>query len=986
MITLSLLLLVALPSQEPVWEHRHYEATYVKAELLAESTFDFVKTSGAKEFVNEKRFNVPVASDTPVILSVEGSGKMATGEICGSEMLEVVGLAPLESIATPVISSITQRRYEALGRLAPGRSEIVARQKPPEFDYAKYAYADVESGSFRIKVFRAVRKDEEVLLLKLSDPSRAPLPPGIKFPISAAEQGRVVETPWIPSDDITGVAADGVSLLLVRLERPVAGKATFGLAGDGALFPLAGNPFESGGSASIEVPLTPIKSGSSTTYVGMVLYRPPSHVKEASAPLALNARFVPEDGKNKSGLARREIRIVRPPVVLVHGTYDNPKACWNTKEADDGPLTMVEALNGAGYSVSSLDWEATNGLKDPSSFEVNEKTVSIGPGGIRETLDRVRAKGVVATQVDIVAHSQGGVIARVFARGRNLSLPMAANDPHFSDPQRCRQGGCWYHTSETYGMGSIHRLITISSTHRGSAVTTFFQAVKAYSAAHQGVGIGFDDYYRLFVWGVQTFVSGVVTEGFTDQVPGSARLRAIGPTPVASHAIACAASDELMETLKKGEYRDKLNIIWTKTATSTYPWLFKWMDMEKDGELLVALADREKLIALPGSGTDPTEARRTALRALRAAIFRHEDNDCTVSVPSSFGGLEPPYRTRIDGVLHGWAGRQPSVQNRVLELLGNSGELFDPQGFPDAYTGARADVTAQPLPLKSATAPKAQAPGGTGAPLIGTGTAAAAGGANKTAGGPAAYFADAESKWKKGELDEAASALSKAIVTQPHDAAIRASYSAVLFYQRKWNEAEIQSKEAVRLEPKNADYRGGHGTALYYQGDFAQAVDEYKEAVRIRPNSPEYHASMAVCQTALGRIAEAEGSYREAIKWAPQHAGYRIQLGDLLGMQQKWEQAFEPFDAAVRIDPMLPAAHFGLGGVWFTRGKFNESEACYRRAVELAPTVAVNHAQWAGALLRCGKREAAVKAAREAQRLGLTTHWVFTELFREVKA
>src|SRR6185369_16280701 len=86
-----------------------------------------------------------------------------------------------------------------------------------------------------------------------------------------------------------------------------------------------------------------------------------------------------------------------------------------------------------------------------------------------------------------------------------------------------------------FSRGDVHRLITISTTHYGSDICRLMTAYKEFAKAVPTS----DSIWTLLFLGVAHKQSGVFTGGFRDQVPGSKALKAIGYTPVASHAIAC---------------------------------------------------------------------------------------------------------------------------------------------------------------------------------------------------------------------------------------------------------------------------------------------------------------------------------------------------------------------------------------------------------------------------------------------------------------
>lgn len=619
--------------------------------------------------------------------------------------------------------------YDFLWRPSPGDEISVAA---PATKWTSPT-EDVLTGSYQISIYRAVQGDEKssgsatFQAVDCLDFQRLRAP---RFPAMTEPENIWLDQMANNYQPIKGVAADGVSLVLLRAITDMPGKATFTLSmrssaknyGAGAFFPLVGDPFKSAGNSSIEVQT---KRLADKKYCAFALYRPPIAFGVGDdRDLTFTVQFKNEDGSDgaKQDL---NLKLVRPPVILVHGTYDEPVACYKQiEEIDDSDQSMYDWLQTFQFHrdrIFCLDWKEWNGSKDPSDFVTNEKRVWDGKEGIREALESMRSKGIACTQADLVCHSQGGAIARVYARGYSLQRPpvrLPTDHPHFHDPNKCMEMGCWYHRIDNYAAGDIHRLITISTTHRGSAVCNLFVAFDEY-VKEKGGGDQLEKtraalvgYFRNFV---DKNISGVTTGGFYAQVPGSEQLKALGPTPVASHAIACCCSNEEMRftrpdnfwvayglTRGLGNYLGKMFLVRSLTPVDAQIYAFhKIADYAQDDPHLTAatknklpqLADRfEKLAREYQQGPNDEEKNAEIIFLIRQIVFQDDENDCTVAVHSSYGGLEAPYITKVDHTLHGWAPRSKSVQNKVLDVLCDGGGLLDPNGFPDSYYGGQSEA------------------------------------------------------------------------------------------------------------------------------------------------------------------------------------------------------------------------------------------------------------------------------------------------------
>jgi tetratricopeptide (TPR) repeat protein/pimeloyl-ACP methyl ester carboxylesterase len=957
-----------------------YGGVYTKGNLICETRFDFVdgERLWKEKGRNEITMRVPdVGVDyRPVILVVSGVGKTTDGRefdfVWLDSKLRHFGIYVrffFHDSADSNPLNYTRpyspgHSYAYLGRQRLNQQPIrfwQANREGRELDKLFY----LASGSFTIGIYEAVTGKKLTLEMvdarAFNDPTQnVSQGPKDGFPIASVSD-------WQLKSFATGqpvvsrVAADGVTLLLLRTEVPEPGSVIFQLDGGGSLYLLTRDPFVAAGASSTQARSRSVAMPSGPRNYAFALYRPPPMVPEdGNCNFTIRGNFKPnvETAQVISGEASGTL--VRPPVVLVHGTYDNPRECWMTKDADDAPQTMYESLTAAGFRVFCVDWERTNGREDPSDFSTNALTVYQEKEGIRDALEAFRKEGIAVTQADVVAHSQGGVITRVFARGRPLTRSISITDPHCGDTQACREHGCWYHTKRNFGQGDIRRFITISSTHRGSDIPGLFRgivAVQGKSPAGGATAIWFAN----FIDGMQYWMTGVKTGGFKDQMPGSEALRDIGPTPIKSHAIAIVCSDQIMETRKSAFYLGRLKKLWTAIPRHLIEPVFDAIGQRADGEKLHASA---KKYADLGLLADWNEPYRDLLREFRQTVFRGEENDCVVALSSSCGGLSGRHLSKIEGYVHSYSPRETEVQMRVLALLRGSEDPFDPRGFPDTYATEVAAGTAD-----------------TTTPAIDNPPTPIRDGSNKPMPqGAQDTLKKAQDLINQGKLADAEYLVSEAVDENPKVAELWIAKSSLLVSLRRIDGAIYAAQQAIDLEPQNADYRASLGMAFFAKSDHQEAVEAYRESVRLAPKNGYYHGALGAGLIGLQRYKEAETPLSKALELAPSFALHHLYMGDCLSFQSRWAEALPFYQDCVRLDPKQAGGHAGIGGAAAVQGRFAEAELELRKAVELAPYVAQYQANLAGALLRQGKKTEAIRLAQEAKRLGLQSHWVYQEL------
>lgn len=266
---------------------------------------------------------------------------------------------------------------------------------------------------------------------------------------------------------VQGVAADGVARLIVRIPTASAQDSVdisvmddqMALSSspdsDGFLLTLDNQ----GGNSSNALTLTP--KTTSAGPMAFAIFVAPLNFSRGSQDNPLAERYVTLQVKINSDPPRLiSVKIVRPPVILVHGLWGDPDNWKNFNLPNSFPSTSIyrveynipvpgieTAISVPLYTASVLSKTRANSL----GFNYNAPIV------FQQIIGRIadfnRAHNVCASQADIVAHSMGGLVSRAMA-----SLEYFQKDelmPGALD-------------SLTYHKGPIHKLITIGTPHLGT--------------------------------------------------------------------------------------------------------------------------------------------------------------------------------------------------------------------------------------------------------------------------------------------------------------------------------------------------------------------------------------------------------------------------------------------------------------------------------------------------------------------------------------
>ncbi len=176
------------------------------------------------------------------------------------------------------------------------------------------------------------------------------------------------------------------------------------------------------------------------------VYTPPeSFDQDTGSNRTINVN-VSDTNNSARPLLEIAIQLYRPPVVLVHGLWMNSDNTWVI-------TNFANSLAYYGFNYAFADYEAHNS----ETFDPCDKVFgNYGINSIRNTIHKILEEyhyfSIAASQVDIIAHSMGGLMARGFVQQPD------------------------YKGKENYMKGSIHRLITIGTPHFGGPLSEFVHA------------------------------------------------------------------------------------------------------------------------------------------------------------------------------------------------------------------------------------------------------------------------------------------------------------------------------------------------------------------------------------------------------------------------------------------------------------------------------------------------------------------------------
>jgi pimeloyl-ACP methyl ester carboxylesterase len=234
---------------------------------------------------------------------------------------------------------------------------------------------------------------------------------------------------------VNGLAADGVTPILFRVPVDGPGEVEFTITDENGQQQDIGTLSTPGGTekeTTLNVEVDQLANGQYMTFAVLTapvdFCRDSDDVDEPDRPIRIEAVYTPVGSGSPTVVFNKEIKLYRPPVMLIHGIWSSAIGCWGW------PL-----LNDSRFTVHNQDY------KNANSFHFNEN-IPIARAGVANAVNKMREQNVAATQADVFAHSMGGLLTRLYISNVN-------ND---------------YYRDDNFMKGDIHKFITVDTPHLGS--------------------------------------------------------------------------------------------------------------------------------------------------------------------------------------------------------------------------------------------------------------------------------------------------------------------------------------------------------------------------------------------------------------------------------------------------------------------------------------------------------------------------------------
>ena len=224
-----------------------------------------------------------------------------------------------------------------------------------------------------------------------------------------------------------GAVTDGLSDLLLRVRSGLPGTACYEIVSPAVPDPgYVASPYDTYIYPIAVVPTAQVGD----VHNSFALYGPPAEFNASQSSRVVNVQltFTPSVGVSTTTRTQVSIKLVRPPVVLIHGLWGTKKNWGSAFVRESDMLTTVRA-----------DYQRTNA----AGISLNYPKVQ---GFVADAVRKSRLKGFATTQVDVIAHSMGGLLSRFYMNHIGFERP------------------------DNFHRGDMRKLVTLDTPHMGTSL------------------------------------------------------------------------------------------------------------------------------------------------------------------------------------------------------------------------------------------------------------------------------------------------------------------------------------------------------------------------------------------------------------------------------------------------------------------------------------------------------------------------------------
>lgn len=196
------------------------------------------------------------------------------------------------------------------------------------------------------------------------------------------------------------------------------------------------------------------------------------------------------------------------------------------------------------------------------------------------------------------------------------------------------------------------------------------------------------------------------------------------------------------------------------------------------------------------------------------------------------------------------------------------------------------------------------------------------------------------------QFEESLTATRRAIVLEPHDAALHNNLGTALQKLDRRKEAEVSFRKALRIAPDYAKALLNLSVLLKEQGELESAESCCRRALAADPHYFKIQHTLGDILRAQNRMPAAIASFNRAVELKPDSAESLFQLCTLLNEQGSPAVALAYYQRALEFALDDPNVHARCATLRDSAGHPNDAQATYRKVMALQPDWAVTHSNF----------------------------------------
>jgi serine/threonine protein kinase/tetratricopeptide (TPR) repeat protein len=191
-----------------------------------------------------------------------------------------------------------------------------------------------------------------------------------------------------------------------------------------------------------------------------------------------------------------------------------------------------------------------------------------------------------------------------------------------------------------------------------------------------------------------------------------------------------------------------------------------------------------------------------------------------------------------------------------------------------------------------------------------------------------------------------------------------------LYDAKEFDGAAAEFRRVIKLQPDNAEAHFYLGRYYHTKLKYDEALASYREALRLKLDDPSrVHVGIGRVLKKQGKADGAAVAFREAIRLKPNDGDFHGELSGVLQDRRDFEASLAELREAIRLKPDEAPFRADLVRLLIVWGKNAEAEAEARRSIGRFPEFALLHYNLGLMLRNQNRRDEAIAAFREGNRL-----------------